>query len=129
MRYSFLDHLDHDTLVLTAGQRLSRALEEAHARRQRARGLQVWERPAILPWTAWLQTGWEASLETVNSAQRILLAPAQERTLWERVIEESEHAHALLQVAATARVAQEAWRLLHERRLPHAAMADPRRML
>jgi ATP-dependent helicase/nuclease subunit B len=123
MRYTFLDSLDMDTWVITAGQRLSRALGEEYTRRQRARGLQVWERAHILPWATWLQTCWEASTETV-AVQSMLLAGAQERTLWERVIAESEQADALLQVAATARIAQEAWRLTHERRLSLAAIAD-----
>ncbi len=124
MHPTFLDSLDNHTLVITAGQRLSRALADAHTRRQCARGVQVWERPQILPWGAWLQARWEASLDTTDGARHLLLAPAQEHTLWERVIAESEHASALLQLAATARVAQEAWRLLHERRLPLAAIAQ-----
>ncbi len=124
MRYSFLDNLDSDTWVITAGQRLSRALGEEHTRRQRARGLQVWERAHILPWAAWLQNCWEASTETAGDAPSVLLSGAQERTLWERVIAESEQSSALLQVAATARIAQEAWRLMHERRLPLAAIIE-----
>jgi probable DNA repair protein len=124
MRYSFLDNLDTDTWVITAGQRLSRALGEEYTRRQRARGLQVWERAHILPWATWLQTCWEASTETTADAPSVLLSGAQERTLWERVIAESEQANALLQVAATARIAQEAWRLMHERRLSLAAIID-----
>lgn len=124
MRYSFLDSLDFDTWVITAGQRLSRALGDEVTRRQRARGLQVWERAHILPWVTWLQTCWEASTDTTPDAQPMLLASAQERTLWERVIAESDQANALLQVAATARIAQEAWRLVHERRLSLAAIAD-----
>ena len=124
MRYSFLDSLDNDTWVITAGQRLSRALGDEVTRRQRARGLQVWERAHILPWPAWLQTCWESSTDTTPGAQSVLLAGAQERTLWERVIAESDQANALLQVAATARIAQEAWRLMHERHLPLAAIRD-----
>ena len=97
MHPTFFDSLDKDTLVITAGQRLSRALVDANTRRQCARGVQVWERPQILPWRAWLQARWEASLDTTDGAHHLLLAPAQEHTLWERVIAESEHATALLQ--------------------------------
>ena len=122
--HPFFDSLDNDTLVITAGQRLSRALADVHTRHQCTRGVAVWERPQILPWGAWLQACWQASLDTPDGARHLLLAPAQEHTLWERVIAESEHASALLQLAATARVAQEAWRLLHEQRLPLAAIAQ-----
>lgn len=124
MRYSFLDNLDNDTWVITAGQRLSRALGEEHVRRQRQRGLQAWERPHILPWASWLQSAWEAGTDSAVPVPPMLLASAQERTLWERVIAESDQASVLLQVAATARIAQDAWRLMHERRLSLAAIGE-----
>lgn len=107
-----LDQLDRRTVVVTAGQRLARHLAAEYAARQRACGRRAWERPAILPWAAWLEQLWQELSET-GASPRLLLTPLQELALWERVIEEWDAHATLLAPGAAARLAQEAWQLAH----------------
>ena len=41
--------------LVTASRRLSRALGQRSNALQLSRGLEAWQAPAILPWTAWLR--------------------------------------------------------------------------
>lgn len=108
---SLFHQITSDTTVLTANQRQAAQLRAEHDRRQRATG-PVWESPDILPWDAWLQRLW-SQLTLADETAPLLLTPLQERLLWERVIAESRFGEALLQPAPAARLAQDAWRLLH----------------
>lgn len=71
----------------------------------------LWPTPQIMPWGAWLRQLWtDASWLSANAP--ILLGPAQAALLWQTIVERDSSA--LLQSRASARLAQEAWRLLHD---------------
>jgi probable DNA repair protein len=105
------------TTVLTAGNRLARHLLGEHARAMTAQGIESWEAPDILTWSAWLEDLWRELCET-GAADEVLLTPAQELALWEQIVEDWERRESLLSSSAAARVARDAWRLAQDWRLP-----------
>ncbi|ABA57496.1 DNA helicase/exodeoxyribonuclease V, subunit B [Nitrosococcus oceani ATCC 19707] len=113
-------------LLLTINNRLARELQHRYDRVQQVKGLTVWETPQILPWSVWLQRCYDyqtLTLTETDNSSPALLSPLQEQSLWERVIYDSPYSGALLQVPATVRTAQEAWRLWHAWRLPLAGQS------
>lgn len=80
-----------DLIVLCASARLARHLRTAHGQVQAARGLTHWPALATATVTQWLaRTVGEAVLAgeiPLAAARRVALNGAQERLLWERVIE------------------------------------------
>jgi hypothetical protein len=115
-----LDTLGSGTTLLTPNRRLARTLTEAYGIQRQAAGEQTWETPDILPWSAWLQRCWnEAGQNLALAGQPVagLLTSLQERVLWEQVIRDASEEYTLLQPVGTARLAQEAWQLLHGWRL------------
>jgi probable DNA repair protein len=110
------------TVLIAAGQRLGRHLAQQYARECRAAGREVWETPAILTLGAWLGELWQGAIETGAEA-RLLLTPAQEAALWERVISDSSRAAQMLSATATARLAHDAWTRMHEWDLPHSELS------
>ena len=107
--------------LVTASRRLARTLRERSNALRRAAGLDVWEAPAILPWSAWLGELWN---ELVYSGQPapLRLDEQQETAVWERVIAGSPGGDGLLQLAATARAARETWEMVRCWKLDAAAL-------
>lgn len=110
------------TVLIAAGQRLGRHLAQQHARESRAAGMVLWETPAILTLRAWLGNLWQGAIESAAD-RRLLLTPAQEAALWERVISDSSREAQMLSVTATARLAHDAWARMHEWDLPHSELS------
>ncbi len=108
--------------VVTASRRLARQLQADFNRRMQSEGRGAWAGADILPWPAWVARIWSETfglaLADPAVAPRVLLSSAQERRLWEAIVNDSAWSHVLLQLPATARTAQEAWQLVHEWRLP-----------
>lgn len=102
-------------VVVTAGQRLARHLLAEHCRAQMVAGRKVWETPDIIPWPQWLERLW---LESADADAGLLLNDSQALALWERVVREDDREQRLLQPAAAARLAAQAWQLVHAWRLP-----------
>ncbi len=114
--------LTADATVVTASRRLARQLQAGFNRRMQRAGRGAWAGADILPWPAWIARFWNdtfgLALADPAVPPRVLLSSAQERRLWESIVDDSDWSHVLLQVPATARTAQEAWQLVHEWRLP-----------
>ena len=92
-------------LLLTANKRLARHLVQRFDHQMQEQGKSVWLSPQILSFEAWLHR----CLTDLGEAWRLLEGfPAQR--LWEQIIEEDSRGSELelLQLAATARKAQEA---------------------
>ncbi|MDE1984515.1 MAG: PD-(D/E)XK nuclease family protein [Gammaproteobacteria bacterium] len=115
--------------VVTAGERLARAVQWAYAEAQQAEGRQAWERPHALSWNAFLADLWSAHDEGGNrgdtspAAALRLLSAIQSEALWEAVVRASGAGSGLLQPRAAAQAAQEAWELCHAYRLDPARFA------
>lgn len=117
-----LDRLDHEAVLVTANRRQASHLNAAYDARRRAAGDRVWPTPRIMPWGAWLQSLWELWLSGAAAPPPLLLSPVQERALWEDIVGASAEGSGLLQPAAAAERAREAWALLHDYRQP---LPDP----
>ncbi|MBF0187609.1 MAG: PD-(D/E)XK nuclease family protein [Magnetococcales bacterium] len=115
------------TTLLTVNRRLAAHLREEHADEQERSGATVWRTPDIVPINSWMRQCWLALLnrnrplhhrpfplgELEPVQVQTLLTPMQERTLWQRIIEESGDHDFLLRPDAAAGHAMEAWHLLH----------------
>jgi probable DNA repair protein len=116
------------TLVVTANNRLARALHGEWGGRAQADGLVQWETPDILPWPAWLQREWEALLYGAAVAALpepcILLNRLQEHALWCEVVRASAAGSRLLRPEATAHLAAEARQLQYAWALPVEALVS-----
>src|SRR5919201_4003211 len=100
--------------VVTPNKRLSQALMSAFDAFQIAKGLTVWEAPDILPFDAFVERLWEDALYSdLGETLPLLLTPAQEQHLWERILENS----GLLIVPQAAAQCRDAWRLIHQWRI------------
>ncbi len=95
--------------VVAASERLARSLRLAHADAACARGVRVWERPAVLTWSAFLHDQYSRVEALALQPGPRLLATHQAEALWETVIRTDPGSPALLQPAATARAAASAW--------------------
>ena len=111
-----LESLAGDTILLTVNNRLAREMMRRYAQGRIAAGQRVWDTPAILPWSAWLRSQYEALVDA-GYTERTLLSPHQERLLWEQVVRDSPEGGALLRPAAAARSAQRTWQLLYDWRI------------
>lgn len=108
--------------VVTAGERLARAVQFAYARAQHTAGVRAWEQPRVLSWQAFLTellSGCRnaALAGTVSRKLPRVLSPLQSETIWERVVRTADAADRLLQPAAAAQAVQDAWMLSHAYRL------------
>src|SRR5258706_1182305 len=100
--------------VVTPNQRLAHSLTVEFDDYQIARGLTSWEAADILPFGAFVERLWEAALYSdLGESLPLILTPAQEQHLWERILEKS----GLLIVPQAAAQCREAWRLIHQWRI------------
>jgi ATP-dependent helicase/nuclease subunit B len=122
MTTPLIDLISPGTVVVTAGQRLYRHLSQDYARICRARGLLVWETLAILTLGSWLSRLWEEAIDA-GADTRLLLNDSQEAALWEQIVAQSTDYPMLSAPPATARIAQDAWSLLHAWDIARAELA------
>src|SRR5438067_6536534 len=97
--------------VLTANTRAARQLRLAYDRRQSNRGLRAWRSPDVIAWPGFVGRLWRQLLSQASSSRPSVLTASQELCLWEQVI--SRHARPNY-AAALAKLAAEAWQLIHE---------------
>src|SRR5437588_1205896 len=104
--------------IVTPNQRLAHSLTLEFDDYQLARGLTSWEAADILPFGAFVERLWEDALyspigEMRGSELPLLLTPAQEQHLWERILAAS----GLLIVPQAAAQCRDAWRIIHQWRI------------
>jgi len=116
-----LSALDDSTTLLTVNNRLAAELRGRFDRAQAAAGRRVWPSPDILPWNAWLRRHYEHLLDA-GRVETDLLSPAQERLVWQAVIERHSGTGGLLRPAAAAQSAFNAYALLADWQLDRFAL-------
>jgi probable DNA repair protein len=100
-------------IVVTASDRAARAIAVAFHRARQDEGLTAWTVPDIRDWTSFVRTAWEErALDHADG--RLLLNPAQERSLWAAIAATGQHMAALLEAPRyrLANLAMEAHELL-----------------
>lgn len=115
--------------VVTASERLAREVQLAYAQTRSHAGDLVWEQPRVLSWQGFLAEMYRACQDAALLADakpglQTLLSPGQSELVWENVIRGSDAADTLLQPAAAAKAAQDAWLLCHAYRLKISDLAD-----
>ncbi|MBE9516678.1 MAG: PD-(D/E)XK nuclease family protein [Proteobacteria bacterium] len=108
---SLLDYLAAGGVVITANQRLSRYIELHYGHWCQARGMEAWPSPAIMPWQQWLESHWEQLNLSSTDELPCLLTSQQERQCWLGILQQDPADEELLQTAALAQTAQQAWGL------------------
>lgn len=103
--------------LITSSRRLSRDLMRRYHAQKLEQALTSWETLDIMPGSLWLERRWEETFRWEKG--RVLLSPLQTQVLWERIITDSPEAEVLLQRGTTAKLAGEAWDLVHQWRLPY----------
>ncbi len=103
--------------VITPNRRLARAIKRQYDAAQARAGKSVWPSADVLPYGAFLERTWQDIVLAGPGEQSVqgalLLSPQQEIALWETVVENSRFAGILLNPAAAARSAREAWQTQH----------------
>ncbi|MGH8279223.1 MAG: PD-(D/E)XK nuclease family protein [Gammaproteobacteria bacterium] len=112
--------------VVTASERLARALQWAYAETEQSAGHQAWQRPEVLPWQPFLLQLWTrlGTGGATNADARHVLSTVQVAAVWEEVVQGSGWAGGLLQPRAAAAAAQDAWALCQSWRFDPALFAD-----
>ncbi len=104
--------------VVTANRRSAQALTDSFNRYQQSRQHTVWQAPDILPFASFLERIYINVLYSGTNAEfPLLLTAVQAHMLWERIIQSDKTGGELLNITHTARLAFEAWQLLHTWRL------------
>ncbi len=118
--YASLEHVlqaaERGATILTANSRSARAILRAYDKRQHERGLAAWRTSDVLSWGGFLLRLWNEALYSGLTGGLVVLNSAQERRLWESVVEAD--GRQLLNPAATATNAQAAWELAKEYCVP-----------
>ena len=107
--------LEKGATVVTPTPLLAAVAAEQFSNRQLANGVESWQRPPIVSIGAWLTSRWQEARYNTSGVPT-LLSTAQERVLWQRIIQETNPD--LFDVNATALLAAQAARLLSEWLIP-----------
>lgn len=103
-------------LVLTVNQRLASRIQAAYAIYCNQHGQSVVQAPAVYSLNTWLERQWQQLLINAHpTALRFrLLSAAQERLIWQQIVEATPLPTPLLRPVATAQQASSAYRTLVE---------------
>ena len=122
--YGWLSERLEAGVVITANQRLARALTDAHNRQQRAAGRTAWPTAAIYPLAVWLQRLADNVVDPTRMPVR--LSPAQSQLLWEQCLS-LEINDPLLSTGSLSRLLRDAWQRTHDWQLPFDEVAEAAR--
>ena len=117
--YRLPEHLERaltsTATIVTADPRQAFAVRLAWNEQHHSLGHVVWPSPDVLPLSTWLARMWGRAASGDEPAEHApLLTTAQERTLWEQVVEDSGGIRDLLHPHGAARAALSTWQRIHE---------------
>ena len=111
MHRKIVEQIERGVLVLTVNRRLARVLAQRYEAAQIEKGRKAWPTARVLPLSSWLQQQWqECCFQQFDLP--LMIDDHQSLLQWEQIINESNDG--LLNVAATARSATQAWRLMQQ---------------
>ena len=99
--------------IVTPTRRLGRALQQQYISDQLSAQKQVWETPDILPWAGWMLRTWD-DFAAQQKEVPMLLNTQQQQWVWQQIVADSSFAEGLLQPAAAASKAYDAWELTRQ---------------
>ncbi len=106
---------ERKAVIVTPSRLLANVAGQQFTRHQLEQGIDSWRRPCIYDVDAWLAACWQEARYS-GSTVPALLSPAQERIVWQDIIEQEQPA--LFDVASTIRLAISASRLMAEWQIP-----------
>ncbi|MEM9242998.1 MAG: PD-(D/E)XK nuclease family protein [Pseudomonadota bacterium] len=105
------ENINENTLVITAGKRLSRYLRHQYDQQQKINNKKSWRSLSIMPLETWLKTCWDAAMLDGQTQARVFLNTHQQRYVWQKII--SEHSDtSLININNTVKAAIAAKTLL-----------------
>ncbi len=107
-----LGGMPSDGMILTVNRRLSLELKARYDRIQVEHDHSAWESVAAISWSDWVVSQFQILVDYGLSDQ-ILLTPHQSRMVWEQSVRRSDATNSILRPASAARMASEAWALIH----------------
>ena len=108
------DACDESSHVVTASRRLARVLTAAYVESQLSAGRTAWSTPSIRSLPDWLR---RLAASAPHARQATWIGAQQSRVLWQQVIRQ-EINDPFVNVSALAWHAREAWKRLHDWRVP-----------
>ena len=116
--FALLAKADSGATVVTPNLRLAQELGREFDLYQVARGLDLWNAPDILPFSAFVARAYDDALFSERATSLpLVLAPAEAQALWEDILADSQENERLLAVPQAAAAARDAWKTAHEWRL------------
>jgi probable DNA repair protein len=106
--------------VVTANTRASRNLLHACEQRRR-QAARAWRTPSVLPLATWIGKLWQAA-QVSGALDQTLLGPLQQQALWTRIVDESASSSAALDARELARLAAQAWEMMHAYSVPFRSL-------
>jgi probable DNA repair protein len=94
--------------IVTSTARLARRLSWLYTQSQLAAGAAAWETPDIVPWSQWIARLW-AARQRDGARRQSVLSTAQCRLVWHQIVDAPAWRGHLLQPAAVALRAMDAW--------------------
>jgi len=114
MRPDLAQRIEAGCAVVTPNRRLAAHLRHEYDARQIRAGKPAWLTADILPFSAFVEHAYSDALYSGHAAGLpLLLAPAQEQSLWESIIRDFDAERTLLAIPEAAALAREAWQLAH----------------
>ena len=120
-RASLMQAVEQGATLITANDRLARAIKREFDAAQQKREISVWPTADVLDYIAFLKRAWTELPRSEVGA--MLLSEEQEIALWEQVITASAQGRILLNPEAAARQASDAWAKRHAYRIDFARYA------
>ncbi len=116
--------------IITVNQRLVTYLTQVYEHEQQTHLQTVWPSTNILAFNTWCTVLYQQTLnpntvESNHAPPSLLLNEQQALHLWQQIIQNTHHDQALLNVAATAQLAQQAWQLCYQWQLLAYLDSDP----
>jgi len=107
--------LSRGVTLVTPDNRLARTLTARHDAAMLREGRRAWPAARALPWSVWLETLWREALEAGAAPPDVrLLSLAESQFLWDRILrEDAALRDSVMDAAGPARLAQDAWNLVH----------------
>ncbi len=99
---------DSETIILTANHRLASHFKNAYNYFQMEKGKQAWLSANVIPLDLWLMQTW---MDNCNNDFR-LLTEFEEKQIWQKILGYDSSQYPLLDIAASAQLAQEALEFL-----------------
>ncbi len=102
--------LNEGACLLTANNRLARAINLRYNQYQLAQGLTVWSSARVLPIEAWLRLQF-VQLQMKQVSEVAMINPLQQQLIWQRILLTGIEVPPLLNHVESAHALQEAWKI------------------